>query len=127
MSAVTLRLRKDLPIHTPEKYSDGFISAVFSYEFIDDDVIERIHRGEMDDWIVDVARSGMFSKAEVCAIAQNWRSDPKSLLDALLVDVDEVTAKRCEVAWANLDRVASPAADVMSGLTRGSRERSSKQ
>lgn len=101
-------------MHTPKAYSDGFISAVFSHEFVDDDVIERIHRGEVDDWIVDVAGSGMFSNAEVCAIAQSWRSNPKSLLDALLIDVDEVTVKRCEVAWANLDRIAPPAPNAVS-------------
>lgn len=104
-------------MHTPKQHSDGLISAVFSYELIDDDVIERIHRGEVDDWIAVVAGSGMFSHAEVRAFAHVWSSDPKSLLDALLVDVDEVTVKRCEAAWANLDRVTSPALDAVSDLT----------
>ena len=102
-------------MHMPKACSDGFISAVFTHDHVDDDVIERIHRGEVDDWIVDVAASGMFSNAEVCAISQSWRSNPKSLLDALLVNVDEVTAKRCQVTWANLDRIAAPAPNAVSG------------
>lgn len=114
-------------MHTPKHAADGCISAVFSYEFIDDDAIERIHRGEVNDWIAVVAGSGMFAKAEVRALAHSWRSDPKSLLDALLVDVDEITVKRCEAAWANLDRAASPAPHAMSALTGLSQKRSSKQ
>lgn len=118
MSAATLRLRKDLPLRTPKQHSDRFISAVFSYEYIDDDVIEQIHRGEVDKWITDIAGLGMFAKAEVCAIARGWRSDPKTLLDALLVDVDEITVKRCEVAWTNLDQAASLRARYSAELDR---------
>ncbi|OYD61377.1 hypothetical protein [Rhodococcus sp. OK302] len=97
-------------MHASKAGLDSAVSAVFSYEFVDGDVdvglIERIHRGAVDDWISHVEGSGLFSYSEVCAIAQGWRSEPKSLLDALLVDVDEVTVKRCEVVWAALDRVA---------------------
>lgn len=43
------RRRKDIVMHTPKQYSDNLIAAVFSYEFVDDAVIERIHRGQVDD------------------------------------------------------------------------------
>lgn len=62
-----------------------------------------------------IARSGMFSNAEVRALAQGWRRDPASLLDALLADVDEVTVKRGEVTQANLNQATSPSPDAISG------------
>lgn len=70
-------------MHTPKAYSDGYVSAVFSYEFVDDDVIERIHRGEVDDWIVDVAGSG-------CSRKQRCAQSPK---------VGAVTPNRCSTRY----------------------------
>lgn len=88
----------------------NYVSAMFAYEFIDGgidyDSIEQIHRGEFDEWIFALAGSGLFTNTEVRDMARTWRQSPKSLLDALLADADEVTVKRCEVTWAALDRVA---------------------
>ncbi|MFD6062422.1 hypothetical protein [Rhodococcus wratislaviensis] len=94
----------------------SYISAMFSYEFLDGgidyDSIEQIHRGEFDEWIFALAGSGFFTNEEVRSMVQEWRLNPKTLLNTLLADADEVTAKRCEVTWAALDRVAPFAPSV---------------
>lgn len=89
---------------------NSYISAMFSYEFLDGgisyDSIEQIHRGEFGEWIFALAGSGLFTNDEIRSMVREWRLNPKTLLSALLADADEVTAKRCEVTWAALDRVA---------------------
>lgn len=37
-------------------------------------------------------------------MAEQWRRDPRLLLDALLTDADDVTRRRCLTAWSALDR-----------------------
>lgn len=96
-SEVTPQSRKGPHMYMSKADLDSAVFAAFYYEFIDGDVdvglIERIHRGEVDDWISHVAGSGLFSNSDVCAIAQGWLHNPKSLLDALFVDVDEITVR----------------------------------
>lgn len=88
---------------------EDFIAATFAYEFMDGvvdlEVLERIHRGDVSDWVLAVADSGLFSNAQVDRIDAAWQCEPKLLLDALLAEADEVTVKRCEMAWSTLNRV----------------------
>lgn len=89
---------------------DEFVRALFAYEFLDGgadhDAIEQIHRGEIDDWVDALDRSGMFDEHTVGELAARWHAQPKLLFDALIADADEVTRRRCETAWAALDRLA---------------------
>ncbi|MEV0948212.1 hypothetical protein [Rhodococcus sp. NPDC049939] len=101
-------------MNTADRDPNGFISAMFSYEFLDDGVdyssIEQIHQGEFDEWISALAGSGLFTNSEIRSIHQTWRMNPRTLFDALLADADEVTARRCEVIWAALEEVSPSAA-----------------
>ncbi|MCZ4080209.1 hypothetical protein O1W68_19875 [Rhodococcus sp. H36-A4] len=87
-----------------------FVSAIFSYEFqgggVDYDTIEMIHRGDVHEWIVALELSGLFDRAVVEHVEITWKRQPRLLLDTLLVDADEMTRKRCDMAWASLDRLA---------------------
>ncbi|RVW03096.1 hypothetical protein EGT50_07880 [Rhodococcus xishaensis] len=81
---------------------------MFADEFmdgVDHDSLERLHRGEVQDWVDSVARSGLFMRGQVERADAAWRHDPKSLLDALLSGADEMTVKRCEMIWSDLDRI----------------------
>ncbi|GAA4478161.1 hypothetical protein GCM10023094_21560 [Rhodococcus olei] len=84
-----------------------YVTATFSRDFVaegcDHDSVERIHRGDVDEWIRALAQSGLFTDRTV---AHAWQHKPHSLLEALLSDADEVTVKRYEVAWQALDRAA---------------------
>lgn len=88
----------------------GFVSAIFSYELLDDgldyETIERIHRGEFEDWISALTGSGLFTNEEIRSIEQQWRENPRLFLDALLAEADEVTTRRCTATWAALERLA---------------------
>lgn len=90
---------------------EDYIAAMFAYEFMDGgvdvDALERIHRGDVREWVTAVASSGLFTNAQVQRIDAGWRRDPRSLLEALLAEADEMTVKRCEMTWATLDRVGS--------------------
>ncbi|MCA1008179.1 hypothetical protein LCL87_20920 [Rhodococcus hoagii] len=92
---------------------ENYIAAMFAYEFMDGgvdlDSLERIHRGDVREWVGAVAGSGLFTNAQVARVDAGWRHDPKSLLDTLLSEADEMTVKRCETTWAALDRIESPA------------------
>ncbi|NLU84410.1 hypothetical protein [Rhodococcus sp. HNM0569] len=87
-----------------------YVSAMFAYDFLeggpDYDAIERIHRGEVGEWTTGLASSGLFTRAEIDRARAAWRRNPRALFDALLVEADEVTVRRCHVSWAALDRVA---------------------
>ncbi|MDV7354050.1 hypothetical protein R4282_13645 [Rhodococcus oxybenzonivorans] len=89
----------------------GYVAALLSLDFVDGafrgDAVERIHRGEVDEWDFALARTGLFGNRAVAEAVQSWRDDPRSLLDALLTDADEVLRKRYDVAWQALDRVAT--------------------
>lgn len=91
-----------------QRESNSYLAAIFSYDFLDEHIgyetIARIHRGEIDEWIHDLAASGLFSASEVRAAELAWHKNPRLLLDALLEDADEVSVKRWEIAWARLDR-----------------------
>lgn len=91
-----------------QRESNSYFAAIFSYDFLDErlgyETIARIHRGDIAEWIQDLAASGLFSAAEVRAAELAWRKNPRLLLDALLEDADEVSVKRWEIAWARLDR-----------------------
>ncbi|MFF0817090.1 hypothetical protein ACFYVR_18305 [Rhodococcus sp. NPDC003318] len=92
-----------------------FVTATFSHDFVadgyDHDSVERIHRGDIDEWIHALAQSGLFTNLAVTSASESWRDDPHTLLDALLADADEVTVKRYEVAWDAMDRSTFRAVD----------------
>ncbi len=94
----------------PGSDSWNYVAAMFSYEFlgggVEYDTIERIHRGEIDEWVQALAHSGLFEKATVSNIADSWRAAPRQLFDMLVLDADEMTARRCSLAWSSLDRLA---------------------
>ncbi|RVW08354.1 hypothetical protein EGT67_17770 [Prescottella agglutinans] len=81
---------------------------MFAYEFMDGgvdyDSLDRIHRGDVGEWVSAVAGSGLFTNSQVERIDVAWRLEPKSLLDTLLSEADEMTVRRCEMTWAALDR-----------------------
>ncbi|MGW0175660.1 hypothetical protein ACWDUM_17710 [Rhodococcus sp. NPDC003322] len=68
------------------------------------DTVERIHQGEIGDWIHALARLGLFPNYVVAHAAHAWRHNPRCLLDALLGDTDEATVKRYDAAWEALNR-----------------------
>lgn len=88
----------------------NFLAAMFSYEFqgsgVDYDTIETIHRGEVHEWVDALAQSGLFDNATVVDAEATWKRQPRLLLDMLLLDADEMTRKRCHMAWSSLDRLA---------------------
>lgn len=85
-------------------------AAMFSYDFVEDgvdyDTLEALHRGEITPWIEALAHSGLLGADEVAAVAREWSERPSLLLDALLTDADEMTVRRCRLAWASMDRLA---------------------
>jgi len=95
-----------MQVQSPD-YHD-LVAAVFSYEFvdggIDTEALRRIHAGELKEWITALDRSGMFGKSAIATLSEQWHRDPRILLDALLEDVDDVTRRRCLIAWSALDR-----------------------
>jgi hypothetical protein len=80
-----------------------FVTAMFSRDFVESGAarvsVERIQRGEIGEWVRALAWSGLFSNLAVSNAAQAWRRNPRSLLDALLGDADEVTVRRYDAAW----------------------------
>lgn len=94
----------------PNQASWNYVAAMFSYEFLDGgveyDTIEAIHRGDVTEWVVALAHSGMFESSTVIEAEHTWQRRPRLLLDMLLRDADEMTCKRCDLAWASLDRLA---------------------
>ncbi|OZC51956.1 hypothetical protein CH267_20740 [Rhodococcus sp. 06-621-2] len=94
----------------PKQKSWNHVAAMFSYEFqdggVDYDTIEAIHRGDVQEWVTALAQSGLFERATVADAEQTWKRRPKMLLYMLLIDADEVTRRRCEMAWISLDRLA---------------------
>ncbi len=94
----------------PHQKSWNYVAAMFSYEFqdggIDYDTIEAIHRGAVHEWVVALALSGLFEKATVIDAEDTWKQRPRLLMDMLLHDADEVTRRRCDMAWTSLDRLA---------------------
>nr|WP_296775319.1 hypothetical protein [Rhodococcus sp. (in: high G+C Gram-positive bacteria)] len=88
----------------------NFVAAMFSYEFqgggVDYDTIETIHRGDVGEWTDALAQCGLFERATIADAEAAWRQQPRLLLDMLLLDADEVTRRRCTMAWASLDRLA---------------------
>ncbi|MCL2535643.1 MAG: hypothetical protein FWE39_15905, partial [Nocardiaceae bacterium] len=87
---------------------EDYVAAMFAYEFmdggVDSDSLGRIYRGDVGEWVSAVAGSGLFTNSQVERIDTAWHSNPKSLLDTLLSEADEMTVKRCEMTWAALDR-----------------------
>lgn len=98
-------------MNTVQRMHNAVVSAMFSLDLdegkVDHAAVARIHDGDFDEWILAAARSGLFSPQAVEALVQWWEDDPKSLFDALLVEADEITRKRYEVAWNSLDEAAS--------------------
>lgn len=94
----------------PHQKSWNYVAAMFSYEFqgggIDYDTIETIHRGDVHEWVVALAQSGLFERATVVDAEDTWKQRPRLLMDMLLRDADEVTRRRCDMAWSSLDRLA---------------------
>lgn len=85
-------------------------AALFSYDFgttgVAYDTLESLHRGEVDEWTDALERSGLFAPAEIAHLDRQWREQPSLLLEILLRDADQVTARRCRLAWASMDRLA---------------------
>jgi hypothetical protein len=68
--------------------------------------IEALHRGDIDDWLCALRQSGLVADEELREIAESWRMNPRTLLDVLLTEADEMTRRRCRTSWAALDRLA---------------------
>ncbi|WP_305094549.1 hypothetical protein [Prescottella sp. R16] len=106
MSAVSGYTKSNVLPSAERNCIEDYIAATFAYEFMDGAVdmtaIERLHRGDVREWVAAVAASGLFTAAQIDRIDTGWRCNPKALLDALLAESDEVTVKRCETAWAGL-------------------------
>ncbi|MCQ4118608.1 hypothetical protein [Rhodococcus tibetensis] len=85
-----------------------YVTATFSRDFgaegFDYDTVERIHSGEFDEWMSALAQSGLFTNRTIAHARQRWQDDPRSLLDTLLTNADEMTVKRYEIVWQALDR-----------------------
>ncbi|MGB3773163.1 MAG: hypothetical protein WBA00_18660 [Rhodococcus sp. (in: high G+C Gram-positive bacteria)] len=85
-------------------------AALFSYDFVagggNYDALEALHRGEVSEWTSALGRSGLFTDAEVEELSRVWAQNPVLLLDALLRDADEMTVRRCRLAWASMDRLS---------------------
>ncbi|WP_063038727.1 hypothetical protein [Nocardia pseudovaccinii] len=94
-----------MQVESPD-YRD-LVAAVFSYEVldggIDPDSLRRIHAGDIAEWVTALDRSGMFGKTVIATLTDEWQRTPRLLLEALLEDVDDVTRRRCLVAWSALD------------------------
>lgn len=90
---------------------NDYVTTVFSRDFVaegfSDDGLERIHCGEIGDWVRALALSGLFPSYAVAYAAHAWRRNPRALLDALLGDADEVTVKRYDAAWRALSDTAN--------------------
>ncbi|MFZ2174537.1 MAG: hypothetical protein WAW17_10955 [Rhodococcus sp. (in: high G+C Gram-positive bacteria)] len=91
--------------------SNDVFGAMFSLDLgdgdVDQDAVERIQDGELEEWVEAAARSGLFTAEAVGALALSWQENPKSLFDALLGGADEMTRKRYELVWDALDEAAS--------------------
>jgi hypothetical protein len=87
-----------------------YVTATFARDFVaegfDYDTVERIHSGDLDEWTFALAQSGLFTNRVVAHAQQAWQDDPRSLLDSLLADADEMTVKRYDVVWQALTRTA---------------------
>ena len=87
------------------------VAALFSFDLGDGDVdldaVERIRERDFDDWVLAATRSGLFSPREIESLARSWHADPRTLLEALLTDSDDMTRKRYEIAWDSLDQADS--------------------
>lgn len=87
-----------------------YISAVFGPDFVDGhsslDAVEHIHCGDVGDWVDALGRSGLFSNRVVADAERAWKADPRLLLEALLADADQMTAKRFDIIWESLERTA---------------------
>ncbi|CAM2872500.1 hypothetical protein [Skermania piniformis] len=93
-----------------ESFGAEAVSAMLSARFLDGgvryDAIEQIHRGEVDEWVAELERSGMVAAAELDDLGERWQNSPRQLLDAVLTSADAVTRRRCTTTWAALDRMA---------------------
>lgn len=105
-TSATSTARRSAATNTPIECA----AALFSYDFIaggvDYDTLESLHRGEVSEWTSALGRSGLFTDAEMEAVTAAWSERPGLLLDALLRDADEMTVRRCRLAWASMDRLA---------------------
>jgi hypothetical protein len=94
----------------PHSTSWDYVAAMFSYEFqgggIDYDTLETLHRGDVHEWVEALEHSGLFDGPTIADAAARWKHRPRLLLDILLLDADEMTRKRCDMAWFSLDRLA---------------------
>ncbi|MEV4126370.1 hypothetical protein [Nocardia sp. NPDC049707] len=94
-----------MQVESPD-YRD-LVAAVFADEFvdggIDPEALRRIHAGDITEWITALDRCGMFGKTALATLSEQWQRDPRLLLDALLDGVDDVTGRRCLLAWSALD------------------------
>jgi hypothetical protein len=78
------------------------LRALFCDEFdldgIDASTFAAIHAGEVAEWVQEVGSTGLFSRSELTVIEETWTADPSSLVSVLLDTVDEIGAKRHELA-----------------------------
>ncbi|MEV0945449.1 hypothetical protein [Rhodococcus sp. NPDC049939] len=94
--------------------SGDFAAAMFSRDFIDRgcdrEVVERIHRGALDEWVTVLAGSGMLSNRVVADLVRSWRANPRLLLDSLLVESDQTMRQYCDALWCELEGFSPPQA-----------------
>ncbi|MFC9790180.1 hypothetical protein [Rhodococcus sp. NPDC127528] len=78
------------------------VNAVLSYEYdggeVDVHAIDRVRRGETDEWMIALSDSGLFSDDALVSVLGAWHRDPELLVDALLGGADEVSRRRLKAA-----------------------------
>lgn len=93
----------------PDRIEDH-VSTVCSPEFLDGGVdyesLERLHRSDVQQWVLALTQCGRFAPSMVAEAELAWRRNPKQLLELLLTHADEMTVRRCRITWASLDRLA---------------------
>ncbi|MDF3313014.1 hypothetical protein P3H15_49765 [Rhodococcus sp. T2V] len=101
-----------VPIHAQplQDLVAAIIAIDTSDESLDLDAVERIRQRQFDDWILAAARSGLFTAGEIDTLVQFWRADPRSLLDVLLANADDLTRRRYQAIWNSLGAPGAPGA-----------------
>jgi hypothetical protein len=75
------------------------VASVFTGEPVDDAVLARLRTGAIEEWVGALDRSGLFGRELVAGAEQRWRESPRSLLETLLIESDDMTRRRWLAAW----------------------------
>ncbi|MFD3510583.1 hypothetical protein [Nocardia sp. NPDC058666] len=81
----------------------ALLAAELADAGIDADAMGRVYSGVHDEWLDALEATGMFGVRAIAAIAESWAADPRVLRDALLVEADEFTRRRCLSAWTSFE------------------------